>query len=73
MCFTLKCKKFKINVIYGPPDRDNPDFFTLIPQHRPVDPEEHVINIGDWNVIQSTSLDRLPNDHPYYKKNTLTL
>ena len=70
MNFVLKDKKFKINVIYGPPDRDNPDFFSLIPQHNPIDPEEHVINIGDWNVIQSTTLDRDPNQHPYYKKHS---
>ena len=72
MCFEKNNKKFKINIVYGPPDSDNPDFFSKIPQHNIVDPEEYIVHIGDWNVVQSTRHDRKPNENTYYKPKSNT-
>lgn len=47
-------------------------FFSKIPQHKNVDPEEYIIHIGDWNVVQSTRHDRKPNENAYYKQNSNT-
>ena len=72
MRFTMNNKKFLLNIIYGPPDSDSPEFFNKIPQQTSEDIDEHVIHIGDWNVVQSTRHDREPNSNTYYKPKSNT-
>ena len=35
-----------------------------------MDPDKHIIHIGDWNVVQSTRHDREPHKNAYYKPNS---
>ena len=57
--------EFQVYFIYGPSHKDDPAFFNQLEPS--INQEIPVIIMGDWNVIQDTTMDRT-GEKPYYKQ-----
>ena len=56
--------EFQVLFIYGPSHKDDPAFFNQIEPS--INHEVPGIIMGDWNVVQDTTMDRT-GVKPYYK------